>query len=222
MSILKKLRFKPSVPVHLLGDPTGAASIAPEDGYHLLKNLPARGKESVQQVLLFARDAASMHQEFGALAPLLADGAILWIAYPKKSGSIKSDLTRDRGWKVVDEWGFVGVSQVSLDGDWSALWFKKPEALRSYKRGTPMAERVAEGIDYNARMVSLPADATEALEAMPGLKDFFYSLSFSHKREWAEAISDAKKPETRARRIAKMVDDLAKQMTGKTTAKQTA
>lgn len=27
-------------------------------------------------------------------------------------------------------------------------------------------------------------------------------MSFTHKREWAEAIRDAKKPETRERRVA--------------------
>jgi len=39
-----------------------------------------------------------------------------------------------------------------------------------------------------------------------GLEDFFYSMSFTHKREYVEAIVDAKKPETRQRRIEKMIE----------------
>ncbi len=35
-------------------------------------------------------------------------------------------------------------------------------------------------------------------------------MSFSHKREYIEAIVDAKKPETRTRRIEKMVEALLK------------
>ena len=34
-------------------------------------------------------------------------------------------------------------------------------------------------------------------------------LSYSHKKEWADAIRDAKKPETRARRVAQAVTKLA-------------
>ena len=215
MSLLTKLRFKTSAPVHVLGDADGVACILLEEGYTILKKLPANGDMPIQQALLFVRDTASLQKDFAALAPQLASGAMLWIAYPKKSGSIKSDLNRDRGWAMVDEWGYVGVSQASLNEDWSGLWFKKPEALRSFKRGIPIEERKTEGVDYKARTVALPADAANALDAVPGLKNFFHSFSFSHQREWAEAIAEAKKPETRARRIAKMVDDLNKQREAK-------
>jgi len=68
-----------------------------------------------------------------------------------------------------------------------------------------MEERTTEGINYHARTVKLPDDAEKALNVHKGLTSFFYSMSFSHKREYAEAIAEAKKPETRARRIEKMV-----------------
>ena len=212
MSVFTKLRFKPGVPVHLLGSETGLAALPGEQGYDVAKILPAGNDAGIQQALLFAENAAALRRDFIALAPRLAPGAILWIAYPKKSGAIASDLTRDAGWKVVDEWGYIGVSQASLNGDWSALWFKKPEAVRSLKRSVPMEDRIAEGVDYKARTVTLPADAADAMSAVPGLSGFFTGLAFTHRREWAEAIADAKKPETRARRIAKMVQDLTKQM----------
>jgi hypothetical protein len=225
MSLFTKLRFKTAAPVHVLGDAAGQAIVQAEEGYSLARMLPEKKGAGVQQVILFARDAASLQKEFTCLAPHLADAAVLWIAYPKKSGAIQSDLTRDRGWKVVDEWGYIGVSQASLNADWSGLWYKKPEALRSFKRGTPMEDRITEGVDYKSRTVSLPADAAEALNPVPGLQDFFASFSFSHKREWVEAIADAKKPETRARRIAKMVEDLEhqrEQKAAKAAAKTTA
>ena len=217
MSLLAKLRFKPSEPVYVLGDAAGTATVQSEEGYTLAKKLPAQKDAALHQVILFARDTAALQTSFAVLAPQLAEGAILWIAYPKKSGAIKSDLTRDKGWKVVDEWGYVGVSQASLDNDWSGLWFKKAGALKKHLRATPMHERRTDGVDYVRRTVSLPADALEALHTVPGLEDFFKSLSFSHHREWAEAIADAEKPETRARRIARMVEDLRTQREQKIT-----
>ncbi len=50
-----------------------------------------------------------------------------------------------------------------------------------------------------------PADLVKALKAVPGAWDRWCELSFTHQREHAEAVEGAKKPETRARRIANAV-----------------
>ena len=46
----------------------------------------------------------------------------------------------------------------------------------------------------------------KALKAVPGAWDRWCELSFTHQREHAEAVEGAKKPETRARRIANAVE----------------
>jgi bacteriocin resistance YdeI/OmpD-like protein/uncharacterized protein DUF1905 len=58
--------------------------------------------------------------------------------------------------------------------------------------------------DDAGRTVDVPADLAAALEAA-GARSAFDKLSFSHRREHVNAINDAKRPETRARRIAKAV-----------------
>lgn len=58
------------------------------------------------------------------------------------------------------------------------------------------------------REVELPPDLAEALAAAPGARDRFDALAPSHRKEWVRSVSDAKKPETRERRIAKAVDAL--------------
>ncbi|MBZ5558192.1 MAG: YdeI/OmpD-associated family protein [Acidobacteriia bacterium] len=57
-------------------------------------------------------------------------------------------------------------------------------------------------LDTEKREVTPPADFVTALKAAPPAWDRWRDLSFSHQREYAESIEDAKKPETRARRIA--------------------
>ena len=62
----------------------------------------------------------------------------------------------------------------------------------------------------NKKRVTLPADFKRALSLNKKAKVFFEKLPPSHKREYIEAIIEAKKPETRLRRIGQAIDILAK------------
>ena len=63
-------------------------------------------------------------------------------------------------------------------------------------------------LDTEPREVLAPPDFTSALEADPRAQAAYERLSYSHKREHVRAIESAKKPETRARRIAKALEQL--------------
>ena len=59
-------------------------------------------------------------------------------------------------------------------------------------------------LDTEPRVVKPPADLVKALKASSAWSRW-QELSFSHQREHVEAIEDAKKPETRVRRIERAV-----------------
>lgn len=61
--------------------------------------------------------------------------------------------------------------------------------------------------DTAERTIEVPDDLATALEEA-GLRKVFDGLSYSHRREHVNAINDAKKPETRARRITKALEML--------------
>lgn len=61
--------------------------------------------------------------------------------------------------------------------------------------------------DTAERTVEVPDDLAAALQEA-GLRAAFDKLAFSHRREHVQAINDAKKPETRQRRIDKAVEVL--------------
>lgn len=73
-----------------------------------------------------------------------------------------------------------------------------------------MEKRSIEGVDFVNRKVSLPADVGDAMKSIAGLEEFFYTQSFSCQKEYMESIADAKKPETRKRRIEKTVEMVMK------------
>ena len=77
---------------------------------------------------------------------------------------------------------------------------------------TAMTRIVRDGsleIDDEGREVRPPADFVKALTAAPPAWDRWCDLSYSHQREHVEAIVEAKKPETRVRRIAHSVEMIA-------------
>lgn len=60
-------------------------------------------------------------------------------------------------------------------------------------------------LDEDQREVTPPKDLVRALKAAAPAWDRWSAMSFTHQREYVEAIEEAKKPETRARRIARAV-----------------
>jgi Bacteriocin-protection, YdeI or OmpD-Associated/Domain of unknown function (DUF1905) len=60
-------------------------------------------------------------------------------------------------------------------------------------------------LDTETRTVKPPPDLAKALKAA-SLWERWQELSYTHQREHAEAIGDAKKPETRVRRIERAVE----------------
>jgi hypothetical protein len=59
--------------------------------------------------------------------------------------------------------------------------------------------------DDAPRTVEVPRDLARALSEDARAKENFAALSFTHRKEFARWVEEAKRPQTRARRIAKAV-----------------
>ncbi len=63
-------------------------------------------------------------------------------------------------------------------------------------------------MDSGPREVTVPGDLAAALEHDDTARATFDELSYTHRKEWVRWIEEAKKPETRATRLAKTVESL--------------
>ena len=63
-------------------------------------------------------------------------------------------------------------------------------------------------LDTTPRTVEVPADLATALTDRPRARAFFDSLSYTHRKEIARALTSAKKQDTRDRRLARILEDL--------------
>lgn len=119
---LQKMGVKPGQSVLVLNAPDGGIEkLGAEPGQASTR---AKSGEQFDVVQVFATNQAELAAHLkGALAGL-KPGGMLWLAYPKISSKIKTDITRDKGWEQVIKAGFVGVSLVSVDETWSAMRFR--------------------------------------------------------------------------------------------------
>jgi uncharacterized protein YdeI (YjbR/CyaY-like superfamily) len=62
--------------------------------------------------------------------------------------------------------------------------------------------------DTEPRTVETPPDLATALKRAPAAARVFDKLSNSHRKEYVQWIEEAKKPETRARRLEKTIEML--------------
>jgi hypothetical protein len=62
--------------------------------------------------------------------------------------------------------------------------------------------------DLEERVVEVPPELEDLLDGSPEARKAFEALSYSHRREHATHVAEAKNPETRQRRAAKTIDTL--------------
>ena len=63
-------------------------------------------------------------------------------------------------------------------------------------------------LDTQPRIVEVPEDLAAAMATEPAAQEFYATLGYSAQRRYVEPLGEAKTPETRSRRIAKVVEDL--------------
>jgi hypothetical protein len=84
----------------------------------------------------------------------------------------------------------------------------RSEVQRRIGKGPGDTVRVTIEKDDEPRTVEVPPDLEEALDGDPEAKEIFERMSYSHKREYVEAILEAKRPQTRAKRIERTIEML--------------
>jgi Bacteriocin-protection, YdeI or OmpD-Associated/Domain of unknown function (DUF1905) len=65
---------------------------------------------------------------------------------------------------------------------------------------------VVVALDVEPRVVEVPTDLAQALAVDGAAQVAFDELSYTHRREYVEWIAEAKRPATRARRVAETVE----------------
>ena len=118
----QKLGIKPGTRVALVSAPRGFADAA-------LRPLPERValrdrvRGPLDVIVFFTKRRAELERRFGRLAAALDPAGALWIAWPKRSSGVATDLTEDILREVVLPRGLVDTKVCAIDDIWSGLRF---------------------------------------------------------------------------------------------------
>jgi hypothetical protein len=81
----------------------------------------------VDFALIFALNSNQLRSIFAELCPALKEDTKLWVAFPRQTSKIASDLNRPGSWDYMEEQGFETGDKVVLDYVWSAQRFHKSD-----------------------------------------------------------------------------------------------
>jgi hypothetical protein len=117
----RKLGIKDGSRVSIIGAPAHFRSIlgALPDGVRIAARPPRSG----DVIVAFETRVAGLATRVAALARGLDPAGGLWIAYPKRTSKVETDLTFENVQAVGLGAGLVDNKSCAIDADWSALRF---------------------------------------------------------------------------------------------------
>lgn len=120
-SLAKKLGIKEGSRIALVN--------APEDFQSALGQLPDKADllrrltNSLDIILFFVLTERALSQDFARLAEKLVTNGMIWVAWPKKTSGVKTDLSLGPVQRLGLDAGLVDVKICAIDETWSALKF---------------------------------------------------------------------------------------------------
>jgi len=156
----------------------------------------------------------------------------IWLKFAKKDSGIESVVYAEAV-EIALSYGWIDGQAKRLDdhhylqrftprrprSKWSRINREKAERLIAESRMRPAGLREVERAKEDGRWdeaydspstATVPDDFRAALDAEPAAAEFFASLGSTRRYSFLYRIADAKRPETRAKRIAEYVELLAR------------
>jgi len=117
----KKLGIKEGSRVGLVNAPKNFRDELGElpDGVEFVKRLT----DSLDIIIFFVLSERELARDFARLAGKLKKNGMIWIAWPKKSSGVKTDLSFEPVQRIGLDAGLVDVKICAIDETWSGLKF---------------------------------------------------------------------------------------------------
>ncbi|MBN9297129.1 MAG: YdeI/OmpD-associated family protein [Filimonas sp.] len=170
---------------------------------------PLLKTKKIDFALIFAINHNQLCNILKEVLPAVGEDCKLWVAYPKSTSKIASDLNRECSWKILSDSDYESVRQVAIDHVWTAMRFKKLDAIPNRTRTfSELKNPDINGVDFDKRLVVPPVELETLFTKHNSAKEFFSSLSFTNQKEYVSWIEGAKRADTKQRRLEATVEKL--------------
>jgi Protein of unknown function (DUF3052) len=115
----KKLGIKDGFRLALLGLPADVK----EELKRAIAACEVADKEPFDFVFLFVKTQAELKKDFARMAKQLTPAGMLWVAWPKKTSGVATNLSENEVRRIGLEAGLVDVKVCAVDEVWSGLKF---------------------------------------------------------------------------------------------------
>lgn len=172
--------------------------------------------KKIDFALVFAINGNQLNGILKDVIPSLSKNSKLWVAYPKTTSKIASDLNRDSNWQILTDNNFTSVCEITLDHVWSALRFTQAEGVLAEEKEEVFLETSSDdvksmdlkSVDFDKKLVVPPAELEKIFSGHQRAREVFQNLSSTNQEEYVAWIEGAKRQDTRTRRLEATVEKL--------------
>ena len=180
---------------------------------------PLLRSKKIDFALVFAVNQNQLNNILREVFIALHPNSKLWIAYPKKTSKIVSDLNRQSSWDLLIESGFENLNLVSIDNVWNAVLFRKIGMVEQESSVQSVATHLVASehkdvtstsisVDFEKNLVVPPVELEKVFKKHTEARDFFTSLSVTNQNEYVSWLADTKRGETKQRRLESVLEKL--------------
>jgi len=194
------------------------------------KNItPLLKSKKVDFVLIFAVSQQQLKNILKDIFQVIHDNSKLWVAFPKVTSKISSDLMRENSWNFMLDLEYESSTLIPIDHVWNAMKFLKmkdgvsnklsviveeeieiveEEEEVVVKKGKAKKTTVKSETSFPKSIIQFPIELEKCLNKNKKEREMFSALAETNQMEFVNWIKDAKKMETRLRRIEQLLEKL--------------
>jgi len=169
---------------------------------------PLLRNKKIDFALVFAINHKQLCSILKDVFPALHTTSKVWIAYPKSSSKIVSDLNRVDCWEILSNNSYEKTTEeIVLDNVWGAVKFNKVQAEETVE-SAPIATKTPRAKGFDKKLSIIPAELDALFVKHNKAKEFFSSLPSANQKEYVTWIEGAKRSDTKQKRLASTLEKL--------------
>lgn len=206
-TLLKKLHIKPGYRVLIENAPDDLVDFL---GDYDAIQLSFNAEKEFDALILFVINGYELEEHLARLHQKLQPTTLFWIAYPKKSSGIPTDLNMMGPWDELKAYQLTPCASAAISEIWTGIRLKPVDLVKAsaVRNENIQKNDFSNYIDVQNKQVKMPEDLEFALKQYPEAMAYFGTLAYSHKKEYVLWILTAKQDKTRMSRIEKMIQML--------------